>query len=149
MKIDWDSFDRGVFLVNVLGIIYDSKTKKIIIGLRKKDPYVRTLSWTLPGGRPGYSKDFENYLRLEVKKKTNLKIKINKVIFAKTYPKKRKFLSIYYLAEPLNAGKEKAGEKFTELKWVRISEVNKYFAPSFTSLHPTLMDFLNQLGDKK
>lgn len=39
MKIDWDSFDRGVFLVNVLGIV--PKEGKILIGRRDEDRYVK------------------------------------------------------------------------------------------------------------
>jgi len=144
-KFDLKKFVRGVFLVNVLSIVYDTKTKKILIGRREKDPYVKTFSWTLPGGRPGYKKELEQYLKLEVKKKTNLKIKIKKIIFAKTYPGKRKLLSIYYLAEPINVGNEKAGEKFKEIKWVKINEINKYFAPSYTPLHPQIMKILRKL----
>jgi len=44
-ELNWSEFDRGVFLVNVLGIVYNPKTKKILIGLRENDPYVPELSW--------------------------------------------------------------------------------------------------------
>lgn len=114
-KINWKEFDRGVFVVNCLAIIIDKKTKKILIGKRKNDPYISKLSWCFPGGRPAYSRDLEFYLQSEVKKKTNLKIKVKDVIFAKTYPENRQFLSIYYLAEK-QSGKAKAGESFVELK---------------------------------
>jgi len=141
-KFDWNEFNRGVFLVNALAIIYNPKTKKIIIGRRERDPFVKKLSWSFPGGRPAYKKDLDYYLKLEVKKKTNLDIKIKKLVFAKTYPEERKLLSIYYLCEPTNAGKEKAGEKFKEIKWVKSAEIKKYFT---TSLHPEIFKILKQL----
>ena len=30
--MDWAQFEKGVFLVNVLGIVYDSRTRLILIG---------------------------------------------------------------------------------------------------------------------
>ncbi len=139
--MDWSKFDRGVFLVNVLGIVYSPKTKKILIGKRKNDPYLKNLFWCFPGGSPAYKEDLEFYLKHEVKVKTGLDIDIKKLIFAKTYPEKREFLSIYYLCEVLG-GKEKAAEQFTEIKWVKPSDVQKYFT---TSLHPKLLKYLKTL----
>lgn len=140
-KYNWTKFDRGVFLVNVLGIIYDSETKKILIGKRKNDPYIKKLSWTFPGGRPEYKKDLDYYLKYNIKIKTGLDIKVKKIIFAKTYSEKREFLSIYYLCE-IVGGKEKPGEKFSEIKWIKPAEVKKYFT---TSLHLQLFKYLKIL----
>jgi ADP-ribose pyrophosphatase YjhB (NUDIX family) len=142
-KFKWSRFDKGVFLVNVLAIVYDPKTKRILIGRRKKDPYIKGLTWAFPGGRPGYRKDLEDYLKSEVKKKTNLDIKIRKLIFARNVPEDRRFLLLYYLAEPKNMGKEKAGGKFTQIKWVRPLEVKKYFT---TSIHAEIVKILKELS---
>ena len=134
-------FKKGVFLVNVLGIIYALKTKQVLIGLRKNDPYFRELSWCFPGGRPAYDGELEEYLKQEIKAKTNLNVKVKKIIFTKTYPEKREFLSIYYHCE-IESGNEQAGEKFAELKWVKPSDVKKYFT---TSLHPKILEYLKSL----
>ncbi len=139
--MDWSKFDKGVFLVNVLAIVYNPKTKKVLIGKRKNDPYLKNLSWCFPGGSPAYKEDLGFYLKHEVKIKTGLGVDIKKIVFAKTYPEKREFLSIYYLCEVLS-GKETASEKFVELKWVKPSEVKKYFT---TSLHPRLLEYLKSL----
>jgi len=139
--ISWNEFDKGVFLVNVLGIIFDPKTKKILIGKRENDPYIRELSWCFPGGRPGYSEDLEVYLKKEIKEKTGLDIESLGTIFAKTYPEKREFLSIYYLCEVIG-GKEKAGEKFVEIKWINPEELEDYFTTSF---HPKLKEYIMDL----
>jgi len=140
--MDWTQFDRGVFLLNVLGIIYNPQTKQILIGKRESDPFIKELSWCFPGGRPAYENDLEFYLKHEVKIKTNLDIDVKGVIFAKTYPEKREFLSIYYYCE-VTQGEEKAGEKFVELKWIKPDEVQKYFT---TSLHQELLDYLKTLS---
>ncbi len=139
--MDWNQFDKGVFLVNLLGIIYDPKTKKILIGKRENDPYIKELSWCFPGGRPGYVDDLEFYLKEQIKIKTGLEVEPKKIVFAKTYPEKREFLSIYYYCEVLG-GEEKAGDKFVEIKWVRPTEVVNYFT---TSLHQKVLDFLRTL----
>jgi len=139
--VDWTSFDRGVFLVNVLGVVYDRSTKKIIIGRRENDPHIKELSWTFPGGRPGYEEEMESYLKKEVKVKTGLDIEIRNIFFAKTYPEKREFMSIYYFCEAVR-GEAVAGEKFAEVKWVKPTEVRKYFT---TSLHPKVLEFLRKL----
>lgn len=133
----WGQFDRGIFVVNLLAVIKNEKGQ-ILIGKRENDPYIKQLSWTFPGGRPAYNEDLEEYLKLEVKKKTNYDIRVEKVIFAKTYSENRKFLSIYYLAK-IASGSEKAGEKFTELKWVSSDELENYFT---TSLHPKLLEII-------
>lgn len=139
--MDWSQFDRGVFLLNVLGIVYDSQTRKILIGKRQNDPYLSDLSWCFPGGRPAYKSELEDYLKHEIKIKTGLDVEVKKVVFAKTYPEKREFLAIYYQCEVVG-GEEKAGEKFIELKWIKPSEVQNYFT---TSLHDNLLNYLKTL----
>ena len=139
--MDWSKFKRGVFLVNVLGIVYDPQKRKILIGKRENDPNIKKLSWCFPGGRPDYKKDLEFYLAKEIKKKTNLNVKIKEIIFAKTYPEKREFLSIYYCCKTSEC-KGKAGEKFKEVKWIKPSNAAKYFT---TSLHPKILEYLKKL----
>lgn len=139
--MNWSQFNKGVFLVNVLGIVYDSKTKRILIGKRENDPYIRELSWCFPGGRPNYNDDLEFYLKSEVRAKTNVDVEVKQIIFAKTYPEKREFLSIYYLCEPVETT-AKARDGFVEVKWIKPIEVNKYFT---TSIHPKILQFLKKL----
>lgn len=140
-NFDWDQFDRGEFIVNVLAIIFDPRTKKILIGRRENDPYIEKLTWSFPGGRPAYDEDLEHYLKLEVKKKTNLDITVHKILFAKTYPEDRRFLSIYYLCKG-GEGNPKPGEKFQEIRWVLPHAVKDYFT---TSIHPELYKIITNL----
>ncbi|MEM5879406.1 MAG: NUDIX domain-containing protein [Candidatus Aenigmatarchaeota archaeon] len=144
-KFNWVQFDKGIFLVNVLGIIYNPRTGKILIGRGEKDPYIKQLTWCFPGGRPVYGEELEDALKHQIKIKTGLDVEVKGTIFAKTYPEKREFLSIYYICEVVG-GKEKVGKELVELKWVRPTEVKKFFT---TSLHPKLFKYLKALEKKK
>jgi len=141
---NWSEFDKGVFLVNVLGIVYNPATKKILIGRRESDPYIKELSWTFPGGRPVYEKELEQYLQEQIKIKTNLDVQVEKIVFAKTYPEKREFLSIYYLCTVASGTEQtsQAKEKFVEIQWVKPTQVKEFFT---TSLHPKLFEYLKTL----
>lgn len=136
-----ENIERGLFLVNCLGIVYDKKSKKILIGLRKDDPFVKELSWTFPGGRPEHDKKLEESLKHEIKKKTGINVKVNDLIYARIPKERDEFLLLYYRCEPVG-GKLKAGEKFTDAKWVKPSEVVKHFS---TSIDPKISKFLKKL----
>ncbi|MDO8623234.1 MAG: NUDIX domain-containing protein [archaeon] len=127
-----------VFFPIVLGIIFDPKTKKILIGKREKDKDIPKLTWRFPGGRPEHDEELEESIKREIKEETGLNIETIGVIFAKTYPEKKDLLAIYYLCEVIS-GKEKAGQDFTELKWVDPKDLEKYFTTSF---HPKLKEYI-------
>ncbi len=139
--MDWQGFDRGVFLVNVLGIVYDKKKRKILVGRRENDPFVKELGWCFPGGRPAYGKKLEEGLKEEIKKKTNVEAKVKEKFFIRIPPERKEFMLIYYYCEFLK-GKAKAGEKFFDVKWVKPLEVRKYFT---TSIAPEVLKFLKSL----
>ena len=129
------------FKVILLGIVYDPKRKKILIGRRKNDPYISKLSWVFPGGRLNYKEDIETALKARIKEKTGLKIENLGSVFSKAYPEKKDFISIYFLCEAVS-GKEKPIGGFSELKWVNPEEVEKYFTTSF---HPHLKEYILNL----
>ncbi len=139
--MEWKEFDRGVFLVIVLGIIFDPNKKKILIGRRENDEHIKELTWCFPGGSPEYGEELEDSLKREIKKKTGLKVESLGAVFAKAYPEKKEFLSIYYLCKVVG-GEEKAGEDFSEIKWVSPEELEKYFTTSF---HPKLKEYIMSL----
>src|SRR5574340_1000542 len=100
--MDLQKFDRGIFMVNSLGIVYDAKNRLILIGRRENDPYLKELTWCFPGGRPSYENDLPYYLKDEIRKKTGVEVEVKNVIFAKTYPEKREFMAIYFMCEYLS-----------------------------------------------
>jgi 8-oxo-dGTP diphosphatase len=140
--IDFKKYKSGLFVVIVLGIVYNPLTKKILIGRRVRDPHIKELTWAFPGGKPEYGEDLEKAVKREIKEETNLNVESLGTIFAKTYPEKMELLSIYYLCE-VKDGKEKAGDDFVELKWVKPSELEKYFKTSF---HPKLKEYITNLN---
>ena len=139
--MEWKEFDKGIFLVNILGVIFNTETKKILIGKRQNDPYISKLTWCFPGGRPLYKEELEKALKREIKNKTGLKVESLGAVFAKAYPEKPEFLSVYYLCEAIG-GKEKAGDDFVEIKWVDPEKLEKYFTTSF---HPKLKEYIMNL----
>jgi len=129
------------FEVILLGIVFDPKKKRILIGKRKKDPYIRNLTWAFPGGRPSKEEDIEDTLKKKIKLKTGLKIENLGNVFSKKYPEDKTLIAMYYLCEA-TGGKEKAGDDITELKWVKPEELEKHFTTSF---HPNLKEYILNL----
>lgn len=142
--MDWNQLEIGVFLVNLLGIIYDPSMKLILIGRRQNDPHVSELTWVFPGGRPNYSIDLEGELQTKIKTQTGLSVRVDEVIYAKTYPEKKELLSIYYKCEPVTGDVREmvAAGSLVELKWVKPTDVAKYFT---TSVHPKILEYLRTL----
>ncbi len=136
-----NSLEKGVYYPIVLGIVFDIKTKKILIGKRKDSKDIKGLTWAFPGGRPQHGEELEAAIKREIKEETNLDIESMGVIFAKTYSEKRDLLGIYFLCE-IVGGKEKPNEDFSETKWVSPKELKKYFTTSF---HPKLQEYLEGL----
>ena len=128
------------FEVILLGVIYDPKKRKILIGRRENDPYIKKLAWCFPGGRAS-KEELEDCLKKKIKEKTGLKIENLGAVFSKTYPEKRDLLAIYYLCEVVG-GKEKAGDDFVELKWIEPEKIERHFTTSF---HPHLKEYILNL----
>lgn len=135
------SNDKNGFENILLAIIYDPKTKKILIGRRENDPNIKKLSWCFPGGRPCQKEDVEECLKKKIKLKTGYEIISLGAVFAKTYPEKRNLFAVYYLCEVIG-GNEKPADDLVELKWVSPEEIEKLFTTSF---HPNLKEYIMNL----
>jgi len=129
------------FEVILLGIIYDPSKKKILLGKRENDPYIKKLTWCFPGGSLHLKEDISKTLKKKIKEKTGYEVKNLGTIFAKVYPEKGNLLAVYFLTE-IFKGKEKVGDDFVELKWVKPEEVEKHFTTSF---HPALKEYIMNL----
>ena len=129
------------FMVVLLGIIFDPKTKKILIGKKENDPYIPELSLVFPGGRAKSDEELEETLKREIKEETNLDIESLGSVFARIPSEKKDLLLIYYLCE-ITDGEEKAGNSLKELKWVNPEELEKHFTTSF---HPILKEYIMNL----
>ena len=140
-KINLNEFDKGVFLVNTLGVIFDPANKKFLIARRENDPYVDGLSWVFPGGRPNYGEDLEESFEKIIKKRIGLNVKSLGPVFSRLYDKDDKILIIYYLCEA-TGGDLVTSDDFVEFKWVNADEIEEYFTTSFD---PRLKEFIENL----
>jgi len=132
---------KNNFEVILLAVIFNPKTKKILIGRRENDPFIPKLTWCFPGGHAVVGEDVDQSLKKIVKLKTGLTIKNLGAIFSKTYPEKQDLLAVYFLTEAYE-GEEKARDDLVELKWVSSKELEKYFTTSF---HKKFREFLIDL----
>lgn len=128
-------------LIVVLGIVYNTKTRKILIGLRKKDILVEKLSWAFPGGKPEESEAPECAVAREIKEETNLDAEVKQLILSRTPEESEKLFLNYYFCTTEQT-KTKPNE-FKKLKWIKPNEVEKYFT---TSIHPKILEFLKALS---
>jgi ADP-ribose pyrophosphatase YjhB (NUDIX family) len=124
-----------------LAIVYDGQ--KILIGRRVSDPYIKNLSWSFPGGRPFYHKSLEDSLRNAVKKKTGIEIQVLGLYHARLFPRKPRFLLLYYLATPIG-GELRSGEKFAEVKWVNPRSAEDYFTTPIDKVIRNLLRTLDE-----
>ena len=130
------------FQVIIIGIIFDPKERKILIGRRENDPYFPEITWCFPGGRLSNDGEINKTLKERIKAQTGLTVKNLGAVFSKTYEERRDIIAIYFLCEAIE-GKAKKGEKLKELKWVKPDEVEKYFK---TSVHPRLKEYIMNIG---
>jgi len=133
--------DKEKFNVIVLGIIFDPKTKKILIGKRENDPKMPELTWCFPGGELLVGEEIDTTLKNKVKLKTGYDVKNLGTFFSKTYEEDQSLLAVYFLTQVFE-GEEKPGDDLVELKWVSPSELENYFTTSF---HRKLKKFLIDL----
>tara|TARA_Y100000310_G_scaffold65417_1_gene60913 strand:+ start:11241 stop:11648 length:408 start_codon:yes stop_codon:yes gene_type:complete len=129
------------FKVILLGVVFDPKTRKILIGRIENDPEIPELSWVFPGGHLNNSEDLDKVLKNKIKEKTGYDVKNLGTIFSKVYPEKEDLLAVYFLCEVFE-GEEKAGGDITELKWVNPEELESHFTTSF---HSRLKEYIMNL----
>ena len=140
-KIDLNEFDRGVFLVNTLGVIFDPANKKFLIARRENDEHFKDLGWVFPGGRPSYDDDLEMSFERVIEKRTGLRVKSLGPVFSRLFEENSKVLLIYYLCEAVG-GEAGESDEYVEFKWVNADELEAHFTTSFD---PRLKEFIENL----
>lgn len=124
--------EMNKFNVVVVGIIYNPKEKKILIGRRENDPHIKELEWCFPGGRLSHGEEVDKTLKKHIKEKTGYDVKNLGSIFTKIENSKKDLVITYFLTEVFK-GEEKPGKNISELKWVSPKELEKIFKTSFNS----------------
>ena len=129
------------FKVTILGIIFDPKEKKILIGKRENNQILPGLTWCFPGGRAVQGEDVDKTLKKTLKDQTGYDVKNLGAFFAEISPERKDLLAIYFLTQVFD-GEEKPGKDILELKWVSPKELENYFTTSF---HKKLKEYLIDL----
>jgi|GEM_PF-1055840 ADP-ribose pyrophosphatase YjhB (NUDIX family) len=130
------------FEVAVLGLIFDSTKKKILIVKREDDDKdAELLRWCFPGGRLTPGEDIDKALKKHIKNKTGYVVKNVGTFFSRTYEEKPEVVSISFLTKVFE-GEEEPGNGIAELKWVKIDEIESHFK---IPIHKKLKEFLLEL----
>jgi len=129
------------FEVIVLGIIFNSAKKKILIGKRKEGNDAKLLGWCFPEGRIMPGEDIDKALKQKIKQKTGYSVKNIGTFFSQTYEEKPEIISVAFLTSVFE-GEEQPGDDIEELKWVSPNEIEGYFN---IPIHKKLKEFLLEL----
>ena len=99
---------RPLFQVFSVAVIFDADKRILIV----KTTYNRFHPWGLPGGSLEYGETAEESLLREIWEETNLDIKIERFLFAKTFAPDR--VGLYYLCK-ITGGEFRPSDEVSEL----------------------------------
>lgn len=130
----WEFKSLPELEVMVIGLAIIEKNGKILIGQRvAKDPWVENLSWVFPGGKMD-TLHFGNELKKIVKSETGLDVDVKTLVTSRIHPdsgfKNIQIIALYFYCQANPNAKEIAGKTLKKLKWVKPSDVFKYFTTS-------------------
>ena len=108
------------FSVKIIGIVFNPKTRKILVGKNIEDE-----KYTFLEGFLSYNEELDVGLKKVANEKTGYKVANLGAVFARNCcTNKKDRLYLYFLCE-VAGGKEKLGKDIKELKWIKPSEVEK------------------------
>ena len=132
---------KNLFRVFLAGVIFDPSTRKILIGRKEKDSYLKGITWCFPGAKLINGDGMDKKLKTQIKEKTGYDVKNLGAIFSKVYSEPNDLMTVYFLCE-IFKGEEKLGGDLVELKWVLPEELENHFTTSF---HPRLKEYIMNL----
>jgi ADP-ribose pyrophosphatase YjhB (NUDIX family) len=127
-----DKFD-----VKIVGIVFEPKSKMILIGKRFNDK-----TYSFLEGELNYKEELDKCLKRVAKEKTGYIVHNLGAVYARNKLKKKNEFEIFFLCEATE-GKEKPGKNIAELKWVKPKEIEKELK---TKLPTRLKEFILNLG---
>lgn len=126
-----------MFYIKIVGIIFDTTTRKILIGKNKGDNKYSFLEGNLT-----YKEELDNCLKRTVKEKTGYTVHNLGAVYSENCLKDPKKVKMHFLCEK-REGEEIPGENVEELKWVKPSEVEEYLKVELPS---RLHEYVTNLG---
>jgi hypothetical protein len=125
------------FYVKIIGIIFDTTTRKILIGKGKDDE-----KYSFVEGDLTQTEELDACLKRTVTEKTGYFVHNLGSIYAENMLKNKNKLKLHFLCE-IKAGEEKLGENIKELIWVKPSEVEEKLQVKLPS---RLYEYITNLG---
>ena len=126
------------FTVKIYGIVFEPKSRKILIGKNFKDK-----KFSFVEGNLIYKEELDKCLKKVTKEKTGYIIHNLGAVYAQNKIKNKKdILELYFLCEATE-GKEKPGKNVSELKWISPKLVEKELK---TKLPTRLKGYIINLG---
>lgn len=119
------------FKVVLVGMIYDPKTRKILIGKGNLNPNSKT-GWCFPGGALKKKKNIDKRLKAKIHEQTGYKVANLGTIFIRTPKKEKNTVVIFFLCEVIK-GEEKPNKGLTEIKWINPKDAENYFTKNMNS----------------
>lgn len=111
--------EKELFYIKIVGIIFDTQTRKILVGKSKEDERYSFLEGDL-----NHEEELDKCLKRVTKEKTGFKIHNLGAIYAENMLQDKDKVKIHFLCET-SEGELTPGENVEELIWVKPSEVEE------------------------
>jgi hypothetical protein len=112
--------EKDMFYIKIVGIIFSTSTRRILIGKAKNDRKFSFLE-----GNLSHDTELDKCLKDTVIEKTGYSVHNLGAIYSENCLQDPKKVKLHFLCE-IKEGEEQPGPNVEELKWVKPSEVEKY-----------------------
>jgi len=130
--------ENNKFKIILIGVIFDPKTRKILIGKNKDDE-----NYSFLEGNLTCDEELDISIKSIAKEKTGYVVHNLGTIYARNnIENDKEKLEIYFLCEATE-GSEKPGENVEELKWIKPSEIAEYINGEMPS---RLKEYITHIG---
>jgi len=107
------------FIIKIVGIIFDPKTRKILVGRNEEETKYSFLE-----GELNYEEELDAFLKRTITEKTGYIAHNLGAVYAENKLSRKDKVKIHFLCEATE-GEEKPGQNVEELLWVKPSEVEE------------------------
>ncbi len=129
--------EENKFYIKIVGIIFDTKNRKVLIGKNKEEQKYSFLEGNLT-----QIEELDACLKRTVTEKTGYQVHNLGAIYAENMLQNKNKVKLHFLCE-VKSGEEKPGENVDELLWVKPSEVEEKIQVKLPS---TLHEYITNLG---
>ena len=112
--------EKELFYIKIVGIIFSTSTKRILIGKNKGDEKYSFLEGNLT-----HDEELDACLKKTVTEKTGYIVHNLGAVYSENRLQDPNKVKLHFLCE-VKGGEENPGENVEELKWVRPSEIEEY-----------------------